>query len=91
VAVTGLALVVAAPVGPVLDVAGGTQRGRQLGPQRGDGRPLHRRRISAAVTAIGPRWWAWCQGLAGVGGAAAAAQAIRNARAIRCPTFDRRP
>jgi hypothetical protein len=36
VAATGLALVEAAPVGPVLDVADGARLGRRLGPERGD-------------------------------------------------------
>ena len=51
-------------------------------------RPLNRRRISAAVTAIGPPWRAWCQGSA-AGAGAAAAQAIKNARASMASVANR--
>jgi hypothetical protein len=75
-------LVEAAPVGLVLDTVDGAQRGGQLGPERGVGQAVEQAAdLGSGQRAIGLRWWAWCQGSAGVGGAAAAAQATRNARA----------
>lgn len=58
------------------DVAEGAQRGGERVPGRGDDQAVEQ----AAVSVIGPPCRAWCQGSAGRAGAAAA-QAIRNARA----------
>jgi hypothetical protein len=64
-------------------LADGRQRGELAAGSGGVSgaltRPWNRRRISAAVSAIGPPWRAWCRGSAAVAGAAvAAAQAIRK-------------
>jgi hypothetical protein len=54
-------------------------------------RPLNRRRISAAVSAMGPPRRAWCQGSARGAGAdaAAAAAVIRNAWASMAKVINR--
>ena len=83
VASAGLALVAAAPAGPVLDAADGVQLARHAGLERGGDQAVEQ----AAVSAMGPRWRAWRQGSGG--GAAAAVPAIRNARASMARVMNR--